>query len=142
MLTFTKEQINEIAEELDCGFRAFYHKENGELIFVPNTDKYPDMDTDAWDDEFNKLDENYLDYREIEEMQSKDSFSVMENFAEKINNLKLQQKLFDALNKKHPFREFNYVIDNSGDYRDTWFNFKKKQYIEWVENQINLLNLP
>jgi Uncharacterised protein family (UPF0158) len=142
MLTFTKEQIKEIAEELDCGFRAFYHKENGELIFVPNTEKHLDMDTDAWDDELNKLEENYLDYREIEAMQSKDSFRVMEDFAGKMNDLKLQEKLFNALNRKHPFREFNFVIDNSGDYRDAWFDFKNKQYFEWVENQLDLLNQP
>ena len=48
MLTFTKEQIKEITDQLDTGFRAFYHKVSGELIFVPDTDKYYGMETEAW----------------------------------------------------------------------------------------------
>jgi hypothetical protein len=48
----------------------------------------------------------------------------------------LQEKLFNALNRKHPFREFKFVIDNSGEYRNAWFDFKNKQYFEWVENQL------
>lgn len=38
MPTFTKEQLKEISEQLDSGFRAFYHKQTGDLIFVPDTD--------------------------------------------------------------------------------------------------------
>jgi Uncharacterised protein family (UPF0158) len=138
MLTFTKQQIKEIADQLDCGFRAFYHKQSGELIFVPNTEKHPNMDTEAWEDELDKLDENYLDYKQIEAMESSDSFNLMEDFAEEMSDARLQGKLFTALNRKHPFREFKFVIDNSGEYRNAWFEFKNKRYFEWVENQINL----
>jgi Uncharacterised protein family (UPF0158) len=136
MLTFTKQQIKEIADQLDCGFRAFYHKQNGELIFVPNTEKHYDMDTEAWQEELDKLEENFLDYKQIEAMESSDSFTVMEDFAEQMNDTTLQEKLFNALNRKHPFREFKFVIDNSGEYRNAWFDFKNKQYFEWVENQL------
>jgi Uncharacterised protein family (UPF0158) len=138
MLTFTKEQIKEIAEQLDCGFRAFYHKQNGELIFVPNTEKNFSMDTEAWEEELDKLDENYLDYKEVHAMESNDSFTVMEDFANQVNDTTLEEKLFNALNRKHPFREFKFVIDNSGEYRNAWFDFKNKRYFEWVENQISL----
>jgi hypothetical protein len=138
MLTFTKQQIKEIADQLDCGFRAFYHKQSGELIFVPNTEKHPNMDTEAWEDELDKLDENYLDYKQIEAMESSDSFNLMEDFAEEMSDARLQEKLFTALNRKHPFREFKFVIDNSGEYRNAWFEFKNKRNFEWVENQINL----
>jgi Uncharacterised protein family (UPF0158) len=96
------------------------------------------MDTDAWQDELDKLDENYLDYKGIEAMESNDSFSVMEDFANQVNDATMQEKLFNALNRKHPFREFKFVIDNSGEYRNVWFNFKNKRYFEWVENQISL----
>ncbi len=139
MLTFTKEQIKEIAEQLDCGFRAFYHKQNGELIFVPNMEKHYDMDKTAWKEEFTKLRKKSA-FQEIEAMESNDSFSVMEDFATQVNGIKLQEELFNALNRKHPFREFKFVIDNAGEYRNTWFNFKNKTYQEWVQNQIDLQN--
>jgi hypothetical protein len=140
MLSFTKEQIKEIAEQLDCGFRAFYHKQNGDLVFVPNTEKHYDIDKTAWKEEFAKLRKKTA-FQEIQAMESNDSFSVMEDFANQINDSRLQEKLFNALNKKHPFREFKFVIDNSGEYRKAWFDFKNKQYFEWVENQINLFNV-
>jgi Uncharacterised protein family (UPF0158) len=136
MLTFTKQQIKEIADQLDSGFRAFYHKQNGELIFVPNTEKHYDMDTEAWQEELDKLEENFLDYKQIEAMESSDSFTLMEDFANQVNDTTLQEKLFNALNRKHPFREFKFVIDNSSEYRNAWFDFKNKQYFEWVENQL------
>lgn len=71
MLAFAKEQIKEISEQLNCGFRAFYHKLSGELIFVPDTEKHFDMETDAWQDELDKLNNNFLEYQQIDEMESR-----------------------------------------------------------------------
>jgi hypothetical protein len=105
---------------------------------VPNTERHYDMDTDAWQEELDKLDENFTDYKEFHAVESSDSFTVMEDFANQVNDTKLQEKLFNALNRKQPFREFKFVIDNSGEYRNAWFDFKNKQYFEWVENQISL----
>jgi Uncharacterised protein family (UPF0158) len=140
MLTFTKEQIKEISEQLDVGFRAFYHKETGDLIFLPNNSVYNDIDMDAWQDELDKLDENFLDYHEIKAMETSDSFQVMADFAEQLNDIKLQNKLINALNKNKPFREFKFVIDYAGEQRQNWFDFKNKRYIEWTEKQLKMLN--
>ncbi len=139
MLTFTKEQIKEIADQLDCGFKAYYHKQLGELVFVPDMDKFYDMDKSAWQEEFAKLRKRTA-FQEILAMESRDSFLVMEDFAEQVGDTTLQQKLFNALKRRHPFREFKFEIDNSGEYRDAWFDFKNKRYLEWVENQISLHN--
>ena len=138
MLTFTKEQIKEISQQLDCGFRTFYHKQTGDLIFVPDTDKHINMDTDAWQEELDKLDKNFLDYQEIDAMEAGDSFRVMADFAEQLTDTKLRDKLINALNKNKPFREFKYVIDNSGDQRQSWFDFKNNRYIEWTEAQLRI----
>lgn len=136
MPTFTKEQIKEISEELDCGFRAFYHKQTGDLIFVPDTNRYSDMETVAWQDDLDKLDQNFLDYQEIYAMEAKDSFRVMNDFTEQITDTTLQNKLANALNRNKPFREFKFVIDNEGEHRQSWFDFKNKRYIEWTEEQL------
>jgi hypothetical protein len=136
MPTFTKQQIKEISEQLMLGFRAFYHRQTGELIFVPNEFKYPDIDTAAWQDELDKLDEHFINYCEVEAMESRDSFQVMEDFADQVSDTRLQSKLFDALNKRHPFREFKFVIDNSGEQRERWFEFRDKRYYEWTEQQL------
>jgi len=138
---FTKEQIKEIAEQLDCGFRAFYHKETSELLFVPDLLRYPEVDTEEWQDDFDKLEEGISDYIEVRPMESSDSFRVMADFAEQVDNKKLQQQLIRALEHRKPFSHFKFVIDDSGKYRQQWFDFKNEQYLEWVQRQIDRENL-
>lgn len=42
----------------------------------------------------------------------------------------------NALNRSKPFRNFKWQIDNSGDYRQVWFDFKRRRYKEFVKKQI------
>ena len=141
MKDLTKAQIKEIAEQLDLGFRAFYHKQTGELIFVPDFLQYPDMDSEVFDEDLEKLDNNFMDYHEFEAMQSHEKFEMMKDFADQLaDNSSLSNKLIAALNKRKPFREFKFIIDNSGPYRQQWFDFRNAQHIEWVENQIERYN--
>jgi hypothetical protein len=140
MLTFTQEQIKEISEQLDCGFRAFYHKVTGDLIFVPDADRLINIDMDGWRDDLDKLDENPSDYNQIDAMEASDSFRVMADFAEQLTDSGLRDKLVNALNKPNPFSKFKFVIDNSGEHRQNWFDFKNKRYIEWTEEQLKIQN--
>ena len=140
MKTFTKAQIKEISEQLDCGFRAFYHKQTGDLIFVPDTNKHIEIDITAWKEEFKKLDKNFFDFQEIFGMESSDFFRVMADFADQLTDLKLQNELIAALSRNKPFRAFKFIIENSGEHRQNWFDFKKERLIEWTEDQIKLQN--
>ncbi|GAB3641295.1 UPF0158 family protein [Spirosoma arcticum] len=136
MVTLDEQQIKEIAEQLDCGFRAFYHKSTGELIFIPDVLKFPTFDVDAFEEEQQELEANGDDYVKVEAMRSNDSYRVMVDFTEQLTNTSLQEKLFRALNKRGPFREFKFVIDDSGDFREQWFAFKSERYVNWVSRQI------
>ncbi len=84
----------------------------------------------------------------------------MTDFAERIDDSKLQDKLRSALNRPKPFKNFKWQIDNSGVFRQQWFDFKRKsilhydkekkvfrqqwfdfkkmRYIHWVKEQIDL----
>jgi len=138
MKPLTQNQIKEIADQLDCGFRCFWSKSNGELLFIPDTYKYPDMDTEAWSDEIEKLDDNFSDFIEIEQLRSRDSFEIMTDFVDSLSDSnKLKNRLINALNKKKPFREFKFVIDNSGEFRQKWFDFKNEKMQEWVTKRLN-----
>lgn len=136
MDSLTKEQIKEIAEQLDCGFRCFWHKKNGDFVFVPDTLRYPDIDIDAWTDEMEKLDNNFGDYKEIAQLESSDSFEIMADFVGTFSDSnRLKDKLIDALNSKKPFSEFKFVIDNSVEFRQKWFDFKNFRIQQWVEKR-------
>ena len=64
----------------------------------------------------------------------------MADFAENVDSIKLRESLINALNKKHPFQNFKWIIDNSGPYRQKWFDFKNQRLIEWVKDQLEILD--
>lgn len=139
MTSTTTDNIKEIADQLDCGFRAFIHKTTGQLLFVPDENNFPDIDLDSWDEELEQLENNFSDYYEIDTWTSSEAFEIMSEFAEQVSDNKIQSRLFDALRKNKRFREFKFVIDNSGVFRQQWFDFKNKWQQDFVARQLNRL---
>jgi|SRR5665647_974966 len=140
MIKLTKDQIKEVAEQLDCGFKCYVNKENGTLQSVINFDNWGGGDEEPWADVIKELEENWDKYIEVDGMESRDSFKIMADFAENVDSVDLRETLIKSLNRKHPFQNFKWVIDNSGPYRQKWFDFKNQRYIEWVEDQLESFN--
>ena len=139
MITTFTDIIKEIAGQIDCGFRAFIHKSTGQLLFVPDENSLFDIDLDPWSDELEELENNFTDYYEIEKWTSSEAFDMMSEFADQVSDKNLQRRLLEALRKNKPFREFKFVIDNSGDFRQQWFDFKNKWQMDFVASQLNRL---
>lgn len=137
----TAEQIREIAENLDVGLRCFVHKESLKTIFVPDEDKYPDITLEYGDQELREIKKARNEYVEIEGMDSGESFRVMEEFVESVDDERLRDRLEQALGRPKPFSNFKVVIDRSGSYRDKWFAFKTRKLVEWVEEQLLRMNV-
>jgi hypothetical protein len=94
MPKFTDKDIHEIAQQLDCGFRCFYHQQTGELLFIPDELKHVGMDLEAWSEEQEKLENDFDSYEEIEQLQSSDNFQIMADFAEQLSgNERLRKQL-------------------------------------------------
>jgi hypothetical protein len=137
-MKLTEKQIVEIADNLDSGMRCFYNLRTGELKTLLNTDSWIGADEELWEEESKEINDNWADYFEFKGFESHDSFRLMADFSESVDDTKLQDKLISALNKPKPFRNFKWQIDNSGEFRQQWFDFKKKRYIYWVKEQIVL----
>jgi hypothetical protein len=133
----TTENIKEIAEQLDCGFRAFIHKTSCQLLIVPDENFLTATDLDSWNEELEQLENNFTDYYEIDKWTSSEAFETMSEFVDQLTDSNLQNRLFDALRKNKPFREFKFVIDNSGDFRQQWFDFKNRWQQNFVARQLN-----
>lgn len=133
------DNIKEIAEQLDCGFRVFIHKTSGQLLFVPDENNLTEIDLDPWNEELEQLENNFTDFYEIDKWTSSEAFKIMSEFVDQVSDDKLQSRLFDALRKNKPFREFKFVVDNSGDFRQQWFDFKDKWQQDFVTRQLNRL---
>ncbi len=139
MLNLSKEEIKSIAGDLECGFRCFVHRETGESINIPDEMKNYGIENEAFIEEQEKLDEDFTSYFEIEPLESRDSFEIMAAFTEQLKgDERLKNKLINALEKKHPFRNFKLIIDYSGPYRQQWFDFKNAKMIKWVQDKLNL----
>jgi len=137
-MKLTEKQIEEIADDLDLGMRCFYNQKTGEIKSLPNFDNLIGAEEEPWEEESKEIDENWADYFEFEILESRESFQIMADFADSVTDTRMQDKLVNALNNRKPFQNFKWQIDNSGEYRQKWFAFKKTRYIQWVKKQIDL----
>jgi len=137
----TDEQINELADNLDCGLRCFVHKEKKTIVTTPDTINNPDSDSEWWGESNEEIENNFDSYVEIEKMDSHESFRLMEKFIITVDNVTLRDRLEEALGRPKPFANFKLDIENSGPYRQKWFDFKKQQMIEWVRGQVIVIDL-
>ncbi len=139
MIELTEKQIKEIASELECDLKVYFNLKTGEIKSFPNFDNFLG-DTEVWEEELEDLEEHRLDYIEFERLTSRDSYLIMEDFADTVHDSNLQDKLWEALSRSKPFRNFNRIIDYAGAYRDKWFKFREAKYIEWVKEQLEDIN--
>ena len=137
-MKLTEKQIEEIADNLDSGMRCFYNLKTGEIKTLLNFDSWIGADEEPWEEESKEIDENWDDYFEFDRFDSHESFQILADFTENLDDLGLQNKLIKALNRPKPFQNFKWQIDNSGEYRQQWFDYKKLRYIQWVKDQIDL----
>ena len=140
MVNITNDKIKEISQNLYAGMRSFYNKETGDIKILPDNQSDMYLDQDTWADDIEEIDSEFKKYIVFEVMPSFESFKIMEGFIEEIDNKKLQNRLINALNRSKPFRNFKYEIDNSGEYRQMWFDFKGQKYFEWVKDQVDAMN--
>ena len=140
-MELTEKQIEKIADYLESGLRCFYNLRSGEIKSILNFNSWVGADEEPWEEELEEIDEHWNDYFEFVGFESHESFQIMADFAESIEDHRLQNRLIDALNKRKPFQHFKWEIDNSGKFRQQWFDYKKMCYIQWVKEQIDLKNM-
>jgi Uncharacterised protein family (UPF0158) len=134
----SKEILNEIADSLQSGFKCFVHRDTFEIVTYMDPDQFPNMDPRDWKEDINKVKKNKKKFIEIERMDSSESFRIMEEFVNTLDNNSTKIRLLTALEGHKPFANFKLQIDNSGEYRELWFAFKQQKNIEWVLDQLNL----
>ena len=61
-MAVSQEKIKEIADLLECGFRAFIHKTSHEILSFPDNYNSYDMDMEPWTEETDKLESDRMSY--------------------------------------------------------------------------------
>ncbi|OGU81898.1 MAG: hypothetical protein A2W11_09140 [Ignavibacteria bacterium RBG_16_35_7] len=136
----TEEQIKSIAEELEAGLKVYLNIETKEIKSIIDFDNNFYADMEPWAEDIKEIEANYDKYLEIENMDSRESYQVMEEFIETIEDEELRKKLELGLSLSKPFRNFKDIIDDENEYRIKWFSFKSAKYIESVKEQLERHN--
>ena len=135
--------INEIAQELDCGNECYFNQKTKELICIPNADLMAMGDEEyykeVFKDDLEKVKSQKKDLIKFEVLESFESYKIMEDFKNQINDNYFKEKLNEALNRRKPFQNFKYLIDHS-EYREDWFEFKQKELEKIVLETIERYN--
>ena len=137
-MKITDKQIEEIAEELECGMVCFYHRPTGTIESYPDFDD-PFFEAEPWQDIIDKIENDAENYDRFEKMDSTEGFQVMENFAYSLTDINFRDQILDRLEKRKPFRNFKFLVESSN-YRQDWFDFRKQANIEFVKQQIKMNN--
>ena len=91
---------------------------------------------EVWQDVLDEIDKDAKNYVEVERMDSHESYKLMERFVETVEDDQLANRLANALNVAKPFHTFKYELDYSDEYRKKWYDFKAKEMVEWVRDQL------
>ncbi|RLC34538.1 MAG: hypothetical protein DRH33_09205 [Candidatus Nealsonbacteria bacterium] len=146
------ETIANAMEDTDRMDMDYYlDKETGEVIvLLEEIFRYAEEDQDKvredlpdWQKEQVKLAQDILfknpdRYICIPKRPSYEGYNLMVEFAEKVEDELLREKLSIALDGKGAFRRFKNVIADYPDYREKWFKFRdekmNKKVIEWLNS--------
>lgn len=131
-MKLTDEQIAEVADLLECGLLCYYHRPTGKIEYHPDPDY---SDPEPYQDLMDKIEADWDNYHQFEQVDSQQGFKIMLGFAESLSDEGFRDKLLNVLARPKPFRHFNALI-HSSEYRQDWFSFKKNAYLDWVKMQI------
>ena len=128
------QQIHEISQDLQTGLKTFINRETYEIkSILDNNEIY--SDSEIWEEELEKIENEWTEYSIITKMESWEEFQIMEDFIEEIKDDKLKEDIIKILNRKSPFANFKAEIESSA-YRQKWFDFRDLKYEEYVKENL------
>ncbi len=132
--------VHDIANSLLAGYLCYFNPDTLEVENVPKLlieDPHEfEMQTGFTYEDMAGKHDKWKKCIEVEPMESRDSFKVMQHFTETAYDVDFKNKLIHALNNRKPFANFKYLVDNS-DYRQEWFDFRDKEWEMFVWDQIS-----
>ena len=149
------EMIEMAMEDVNRDLIEYYlDTENGQVIVLSEEvskyiedDEYMNIrDLPDWQKDEIKIAEKILNdqtdrYVNIPEKPSYESYEVMVDFTDRVEDELLRDKLNIALDGKGAFRRFKNVLKNYPDYEKKWFVFKETRLEEEVIDWLNTIGI-
>ena len=127
--------VNSIAQSLEMGMNCYLNVDTLEIEEWPKDFDFDDSSMD--DDEEQPQCIHWQNVLKFKPLNANESFRIMADFAESLENLPAGREMVSILNRKKPFAHFNQYIHNSV-YRDDWFRFRQKVYEDYVRQEIRM----
>ncbi len=142
MVNIAPEKIKEIAAELNCGMKCYYHIPSAIIETYPDELKgYAGFDEEPWKEVIKKVKKNQKEYVPFEGPGSHDTYRIMEAFIGGIDNDAIRSYFEEVIHRKKPFGQFNNALQHYTVLREEWFQFKNEQLMQWVLQQLVDYNL-
>jgi hypothetical protein len=136
-MSLDKKTTKEIVSELEIGMVCFLHKQTGVPKYViDDTDPFAADSLALWQEDLDEINNNRDQYIKIEKMSSRETYQIMLDFTKNIKQISLQEKLFDLLNQRKPFRNFKHIVESDEVLAQSWFDFRHQQYTVWINKQL------
>ncbi len=121
-------------EDSSIEHRSYLDLKTGEIIQI-----FDDiMDRDEKELLDDKVEEGFGErYITIPNAESYDGYRDMEDFIETVKEVKLKEKLYDAIARKGAFRRFKDVLNSYPKERERWFKFKDEKVMERVNEWLD-----
>lgn len=127
--------IKEIADHNDCGMDVFVHRETLKLVFIPNEFAFMYSEYgEGFEEDLDEIERNFGFYFKIEPPSSNESYDIMAEFIERLDEGRWKDALISAINRRKPFANFKHIIDQSP-IREKWFSFKHAQ----LEDRVSVI---
>ncbi|UCG27863.1 MAG: hypothetical protein JSV24_00460 [Bacteroidales bacterium] len=133
-MKLSDDQIKDISDELQAGFKVYINKDTGEIRSIYDFDFLSGV-TDLWEEELSRIKKNWLNYCVIRGMEAWELFEIMEDFIHKVENENLVAEIHNALKNKKSFARFRTLVEGS-EYKKKWYKFRRKRYIKYVREQL------
>jgi len=135
------EILNYIADSMEAHEKCYINKQTLEVVTIPDDFMFDgDLDPSLWKEEQAKIKADKRNFIEIDKMNSRRAFEIIEEFVNSLPNSFTKRKLLESIDGPKPFARFKHQIENSGTERELWFAFRRKKNIDWVQEQLDLIS--
>jgi len=80
-------------------------------------------------------------YVPIPKIESRESYKIMQEFAETIKNESMRKKVEEALKAEKPFSKFNEIVLKHPQERKRWLEFRKEKIIEIAKKWLDKIGV-
>jgi len=146
-------KLQDVVDQMDMlsdESSAYLNRVTGEMVYVPEGERFPGEDEDDWDDSPDPENEESEDIEEV--LKSDDyialpgkfdihEWSIMEDFTSSVDDEAMRDELQAAIHGRGAFRYFKDTVRRLGIQQD-WYDFRDEAFKEIARDWLQANDIP